>query len=276
MACGTSHEEMRGLLLVLREHADRIIVPQERAKREAPAVIIPNNPNQYRCRLRYARTGYATLMTQKDFLPMLHATFRRSGLPFLRETGDTVTVRFAHDLPLGASSLAEYVDLSFYTMPALDTMLARLQEHAIEGLSFLSVVPLHARLLGISKVISAWQYFCLLPTTQRPEAWQEIISQRISQPCSFVRKEQTYTADLQTVVPSWEIVVGGTRIPTSWGPWLGDGLVITFQDTQGKSPRPSEVFSHLLGVTPATWQILRLESGRLVDGALVTPMQEIL
>ncbi len=274
-ACGTPHQEMSFFLQNIREYADVFLSPQGVVNKEDSAIPIPSNPNQYRCRLHYARTGYATLMTQKDFLPMLQSTLRRSGLPFLRDTGDTVTARFAHDLPLGASSLAEFVDLSFYEMPPLDTMLARLQEHAIEGLSFLSVAPLHARLLGISKVISAWQYFCLLPTTQSLDAWREIISQRISQPCSFVRKEQTYQANLQTVVPFWEIIAGASRIPSSWTPWLGDGLVITFQDSQDKSPRPSEVFTHLLGVTPASWQILRLESGRILHGAFVTPMQDV-
>ncbi|MCB9643190.1 MAG: DUF2344 domain-containing protein [Myxococcales bacterium] len=270
-ACATPHTVLQQTLQVMEAHTTDFlqgIVPAQET------IAIPQNPNQNRCRLHFARTGYATLMTQKDFLPMLHANFRRSGLPFMREGSDTIVSRFAPDLPLGTSSVAEYVDLSFVRMPDLSQVLERLQEHAIQGLTFLAIAPLHARLLGISKIISAWEYFCPFPQGTNKEALCEKIEALLDQPFSFSRKDQTYPVDLRKIVSSWKIREGRTLLPSSWDAWQGEGLSLIVRDFSGKSPRPIEIFSYLFGESIPSWKMVRIESGRLHEGELFSPMQD--
>ena len=94
-----------------------------------------------RIRIRYSKLGRLKLIGHKDLLRTLEALFRRARLPLMMSNGFHPKVRmsFPDALALGYESTDEVFDLELREPVNLDTLLADLNRHTLEGLKFLSV-----------------------------------------------------------------------------------------------------------------------------------------
>jgi len=93
-----------------------------------------------RVRIRYSKLGRLKFIGHKDLLRTLEALFRRARLPLAMSSGFHPKVRmsFPSALPLGYESTDEVFDLELTEPVNIDTLLTALNQHTLEGLTFLS------------------------------------------------------------------------------------------------------------------------------------------
>jgi hypothetical protein len=212
--------------------------------------------NQHRYRLHYGRLDYAALFVQKEFLGIFQTALRCSGLPFLRERGE-ILVRYGADLPMGMLSLAEYADLFLDREVDEVEALNLLRRELPTGVPCFSLQRLSPQDGGLHRSIRAWRYLCPLSEEEATtERWQEI-AQRWGMPCLYLRKGEIYHASLQKLASSLEKVQISDVLP-SFLPWDGAAIVLSLQAAEGKIPRPTDIFSHLLAREISSRDIIRI------------------
>ena len=91
-----------------------------------------------RIRIRYSKLNRLKFIGHKDLLRTLEALFRRARLPLVMSSGFHPKVRmsFPDALPLGYEGTDEVFDLELSEPVNLDVLLANLNRHSLEGLTF--------------------------------------------------------------------------------------------------------------------------------------------
>jgi radical SAM family uncharacterized protein/radical SAM-linked protein len=120
-----------------------------------------------RFRLRFEKTGPASLLGHLDLIRELPRVFRRAGVrvAYTRGFHPKPALAFAPALSLGVESLDEYVDATLLDAPSGAQLLDALSEASCSGLRFLDVALLPERAPSLSKCIAAAEYAIVVPTS---------------------------------------------------------------------------------------------------------------
>ena len=102
--------------------------------------LFPLTMPRQRVRIRYSKLGRLKFIGHNDLLRTLEALFRRARLPLAMSSGFHPKVRmsFPGALPLGYESIDEVFDMELTESVDIHTLLADLNRHTLEGLTFLS------------------------------------------------------------------------------------------------------------------------------------------
>ena len=152
-----------------------------------------------RIRIRYSKLGRLKFVGHKDLLRTLEALFRRARLPLAMSNGFHPKVRmsFPGALALGYESTDEVFDLELSKPMDTNTLLAVLNRHTLEGLTFLS-----ARLLeeGEKKVnlVSSVFRMTLVPELRKQTA--ERIESFLAETSVIVAKSSGKLVDVRFAV----------------------------------------------------------------------------
>jgi len=134
---------------------------------QTPELFRPPRPGSppRRYRLRYQKSGPMALLGHLDFIRELPRVFRRARVRTAYTEGfhPKANMSFTPALPLGAASIAEYVDISLIDAPESAELLARLAQVAPPGLSFLGAAELSSDDLPISRAVDEAKYVLALP-----------------------------------------------------------------------------------------------------------------
>jgi len=127
-----------------------------------------------RIRIRYSKLGRLKFIGHKDLLRTFEALFRRARLPLAMSSGFHPKVRmsFPDALPLGYESTDEVFDLELNEPVDVETLLANLNRHTLEGLTFLSACLLEEGKKKVRLVSSVYQM--TLPPELRTQITERI------------------------------------------------------------------------------------------------------
>ncbi len=119
-----------------------------------------------RWRLRFEKTGPASLLGHLDLIRELPRIFRRAQLRVAYTKGfhPKPDLAFAPALSLGVASLDEYVDATLLDAPNTIELLNRLSQSTSSGLRFLDAVELPENAPSLSKCITAARYAVVVPS----------------------------------------------------------------------------------------------------------------
>jgi radical SAM family uncharacterized protein/radical SAM-linked protein len=120
-----------------------------------------------RFRLRFEKTGPASLLGHLDLIRELPRIFRRAGvrIAYTRGFHPKPDLAFAPALSLGVPSLDEYVDATLLDAPSGTQLLDALSEASSSGLRFLGATWLPERAPSLSKCIVEAEYAIIVPTS---------------------------------------------------------------------------------------------------------------
>jgi radical SAM-linked protein len=107
---------------------------------------------------------------------------------------------FTPALPLGAASLAEYVDISLIDAPAPDVLLERLNRATTPGLRFVGAAQIDSTDLSISRVVDEAVYILGIPETSlgaRAEECRLIVAAKVRD--FLAESAQTVVRDVQGI-----------------------------------------------------------------------------
>lgn len=118
-----------------------------------------------RWRLRFEKTGPASLLGHLDLIRELPRAFRRAGIrvAYTRGFHPKPDLAFAPALSLGVASLDEYVDATLLDAPNQKELLAKLALATSTGLRFIDATRLPERAPSLSKCIAAARYAIAVP-----------------------------------------------------------------------------------------------------------------
>lgn len=118
-------------------------------------------------RLRFEKTGPASLLGHLDLIRELPRIFRRAGIrvAYTRGFHPKPSLSFAPALSLGVASLDEYVDAALLDAPAREPLLDALSRATASGLRFLDATSLPERTPSLAKIIASARYAVVLPRT---------------------------------------------------------------------------------------------------------------
>ena len=177
-----------------------------------------------RIRIRYSKLGRLKFIGHRDLLRTLEALFRRARLPLAMSSGFHPKVRmsFPSALALGYESTDEVFDLELTEPVNLDTFLADLNRHTLEGLTFLSARLLEEGEKKVSLVSSV--YRMTIPPELRTQT-AERIELFLAETSVFVPKRNGKPVDVRSAV--LQLVLDGTtgeltvELQTQTGPEAG-------------------------------------------------------
>ncbi|MGC4067522.1 MAG: TIGR03960 family B12-binding radical SAM protein [Polyangiaceae bacterium] len=153
--------------LQMAPDADVGLSDTNKATADAPERFRPEQPRQNaeRWRLRFAKTGTASMLGHLDLIRELPRSFRRANLrvAYTRGFHPKPDLSFAPALSLGVPSLDEFVDATLLDPPQRDELLARLKEATSGGLIFEDAARLPDRAPTLSKTIGAGRYALVVP-----------------------------------------------------------------------------------------------------------------
>ncbi|HMA94535.1 MAG TPA: TIGR03936 family radical SAM-associated protein, partial [Polyangiaceae bacterium] len=116
-------------------------------------------------RLRFEKTGPASMLGHLDLIRELPRVFRRAGVRVAYSRGfhPKPSLSFAPALSLGVASLDEYVDASLLDAPPREQLLDALSRASASGIRFLDATWLKERTPSLSKCIAAARYAVVVP-----------------------------------------------------------------------------------------------------------------
>jgi radical SAM-linked protein len=136
------------------------ISPKERQK-----VVTPEQGPLARVRLSYTRLGRLAFSSHLDMVRLMPRLFRRAGLPLYYSRGyhPKPLMTFGPSLRLGVASLSEFLDLKLRGEALeepldADTLIARLNDVSLEGLTFEKATILGPRDPALSKLVDEIEY----------------------------------------------------------------------------------------------------------------------
>jgi radical SAM-linked protein len=126
---------------------------------------------QQRLRIKYTKAGPLTYISHLDLNRTWERVFRRAALPLAYSRGYTPRPRFqiAAALPVGVTGRAELTDVWLDETCAPDTVQARLQTVAPEGLGISAVQEVELRGPSLQSQMRAAEY-CIVVHTPEPVA----------------------------------------------------------------------------------------------------------
>ena len=129
-----------------------------------------------RIRIRYSKLGRLKFIGHNDLLRTFEALFRRARLPLAMSNGFHPKVRmsFPSALALGYESTDEVFDLELNESVNIDDLLANLNRHSLDGLTFLSARLLEEGEKKVNLVSSVYQM--TVPSELRAQTVERIES----------------------------------------------------------------------------------------------------
>ena len=179
-----------------------------------------------RVRIRFCKLGRLKFIGHKDLLRTLEALFRRARLPLAMSNGFHPKVRmsFPTALALGYESTDEVLELEMNDSAEpvdIDVLLADLNRHSLEGLTFLSAQLLNEGKKKANLVSSTYQI--LIPPELR-EQTAERVEKFLAETSSIISKRNGKPVDVRSAV--LQLVVDETgeltvELRTQTGPEAG-------------------------------------------------------
>ena len=213
-----------------------------------------------RMRLGFEKLGRAAYGSHLDLVRLFPRLFRQIDLPLFYSEGfhPKPVMTFSPALPLGVSSVAEYVDVklrardleSWGERPA-EAVLARLNEVAMDGVTFTGAALLGNHDRAIAKLTKEALYVAAVPRRELPVSEAELsgfIAAKRSESL-VVRREKKGIGRHVDIGPGLlEVEVGGAETLARAG-LVGDLVPLRFRVVLGtpNTPRPREVVRALFG-----------------------------
>ena len=183
-----------------------------------------------RIRIRYSKLGRLKFIGHKDLLRTFEALFRRAQLPLAMSNGFHPKVRmsFPGALALGYEGTDEVFDLELSEPMDTDALLADLNRHALEGLTFLSACLLEE---GEKKVHLVSSVFRMTVVPELRKQATERIKSFLAETSLIVAKSSGKLVDVRSAVLQLTLdVVAGeltVELQTQTGPEAGVKEVLT-------------------------------------------------
>ena len=177
-----------------------------------------------RIRIRYSKLGRLKFIGHKDLLRTFEALFRRAQLPLAMSNGFHPKVRmsFPGALALGYEGTDEVFDLELSEPIDTDTLLADLNRHTLEGLTFLSACLLEE---GEKKVHLVSSVFRMTVVSELRKQTAERIKSFLAETSLIVAKSSGKLVDVRSAVLqlTLDVVTGELTIElqTQTGPEAG-------------------------------------------------------
>jgi len=228
-------------------------VSESRGHAPARQIVFP-------LRCKYERSGPARFISHLDVLTALGRAARQSGLPIEYTKGFNPQPRISAGLPLpiGLSSLAEYVDIRVSRPLAPKKLIASLNDYLMDGIRFVAASHLFRKSLSLcalvseidysvavdlgrfSEVISAERLLRLDEEAFHSEGVERLLAQQSIMVTKITPKRRV-KLDLRTFIGALNLAgfEGGKAL-------LNMTLTV---DQDGRTARPSMVLSELYGVT---------------------------
>ncbi len=126
-------------------------------------VSVLNNNVKYR--IKFSKTGNLIFIGHLDFLKFFQRTIKRAGLPIAYSLGFNPhqLITFAIPLPLGTSSIGEYVDIQLKTDMECDVIKEKLNSTMPLGIEILSVRKIKEGEKTCAASVEAGLYNIILP-----------------------------------------------------------------------------------------------------------------
>ena len=237
-----------------------------------------------RIRLGYRKLGRPAYSSHLDLVRSFPRMLRRVSLPLYYSEGfrPLPKLTFGPALPVGTSSLCEYVDVRLRAAesPNLDELTARLNAVAIEGIEFFGCEVLGPRDAALNRVIEMTELVAAMPRKQLGElgldeaALRTAFEQRPDELC-FDRELRGVKkrVDIGPVLVDFEVGAGQASLDAAG---LEGNLLpvrITLRLDGKTTPRPGEILRALTGVDALSPRVVRSAIYALRGNDPVSPLQ---
>jgi radical SAM family uncharacterized protein/radical SAM-linked protein len=219
------------------------------------------NGNPTWIRLRFSKTGPASLISHLEFFGAIERSLRRAGWPLWYSRGFHPKPRLSCGpaCPVGTESRAEFVDVGVQGQPDLLVQISALRKQLPEGIAVLSAELLPPGAPGIMKKATAIRYRLFLDGLDATRAENDIqnLLTRANVPITRTSKGRVRALDIRRGIARFAIERG----------LKGPEAVLELMLTSGPIARPSEVATMAFGLTD-----LRVVREDLVWAATVPPL----
>jgi radical SAM-linked protein len=129
----------------------------------------------HRYRVSFAKRGPAALTGHLDFIRTLPRVLKRAGFTAFYSEGfhPKPVMEFAPPLPLGMAGLEEAVEIALLDAVPPGVLVARLQEHAPVGLSFLAAEERAAGSPRLSRELAGAELVAAVEASLLAEGWED-------------------------------------------------------------------------------------------------------
>ncbi len=238
-------------------------------KRGKPPVR-PDQGEAQRVRVRFEKLGRAAYGSHLDLVRLVPRLLRRLALPIYYSRGfnQKPVMTFGPALPLGLSSLSEYVDLKLVAATPVDYagLPEALSSASIEGVHFLEAVPLGDGDPKLNRVIDEAVYVVGLPRASlemlgapEPTALADVVAERRKGELVVRREIEGVGKRVDVGRFLRDVRIGEGAEALARAGILGELLPITLrlEITGGGSARASEALEALFGRADVPARIVR-------------------
>ena len=196
------------------EAIDMVLADSTAPDMEFSSEVLPaTTPVTFRYRVRYSKTGNASMISHLDMASAFHRAFRRARLPMAYSQGYSPApkVSFGPPLPLGAESLDEYVDIMLVHRVLPEELKSEIKPDFLpDGIRILQCrqVPVKAPSL-FSEVEGAKYFVSFVRLIEDGTITAEQISDKLgqfekadTQAIEIIKKKKTKTMDLVQIIRS--------------------------------------------------------------------------
>ncbi len=223
--------------------------------------VKPTTPIKKKIRIQYAKTGLARFISHLDVGRIFELSARRASIALVYTQGKSPHPKFSFGppLPIGISSIAEYIDLEVEIGDESDIQ-SGLNKYFPEGIKIVQYQPLFKKVPSLSAVINLSDYEIALDGVNLPET---SISDWLNSKEIWVErqvKEETQKVDIRSYIVEMKIDQ--------------DLLKIRTRIIEGKTVRINEIFDSLQNpgeIDPSSLDIRRVGQFIEKDGEIFTP-----
>ncbi len=149
-------------------------------------------------RLKFEKTGRLKYIGHLDLLRLFNRVFRMAQIPVSFSNGFNphMLLHFASPLPLGVSSIAEYLDVEIYEAVNLEQIISNINAHVPKGLKIIKALNAdHSK--KVTSIVSAGLY-----EIQKRESFNsEMIERYLSQPEILIEKKTKKNSTVSDIKP---------------------------------------------------------------------------
>jgi len=231
-----------GALIAIREAEEGTASPAGHAQSTAVA----STPTRWR--LTFAKTGPARFLSHLEVSSALTRALKRSELSLRYSEGfhPHPKISFAFATAVGMASLEEFADIQMENGFINEAEItAKINAALPEGLEIRRFSRLIAGEQAIAKLVRAFRYRVTLPSGAFPEGMEERIAAFLAKSSFIVErkgKEKTTRTDVRPYLE-------GISFDRETGV-----LEMTLQFSEGRTVRPAEILTHILGLDLETVQ----------------------
>jgi radical SAM family uncharacterized protein/radical SAM-linked protein len=213
-----------------------------------------------RFRMKYSKNGPTRFIGHLDLVRIFDRVMRREGIPVAYSQGfhPHPKISFGPPLPLGMSSVAEYVDFSL-SAPFQDIG-RTLAKGLMNGMEVISVRPIYEKAESLTKIITLAEYRV---TCKIDEQVVENIGRLLERDHILINRESKNGMKEVDVRPGIiDIAIAGD----------GSGFTMMLGLESGKSAKPSEILE-LISCSGQSVTVTRTEQFAEVQGKRISPLE---